>query len=183
MILKTAFGRLLIAAALVLAAGCGTRQNLARDQVTFVVWYVEDIAHGLNRDDGELDAESTSVALQKVSAHWNNELGLEFRRVIGEMRLGISRVDALHHLVERTGVPEMTSFVAVLVQADRLGIAISNVLHTQSAEMRIRRRQRANEAASKAPIKMLIPLVLFIFPAVFAVILGPAIPQIMAAFK
>ncbi len=123
------------------------------------------------------------AALQKVSAHWNNELGLEFRRVIGEMRLGISRVDALHHLVERTGVPEMTSFVAVLVQADRLGIAISNVLHTQSAEMRIRRRQRANEAASKAPIKMLIPLVLFIFPAVFAVILGPAIPQIMAAFK
>jgi len=123
------------------------------------------------------------AALQKVSAQWDNALGLEFRRVIGEMRLGISRVDALHHLVERTGVPEMTSFVAVLVQADRLGIAISNVLHTQSAEMRIRRRQRANEAASKAPIKMLIPLVLFIFPAVFAVILGPAIPQIMAAFK
>ncbi|MCX6047093.1 MAG: type II secretion system F family protein [Chloroflexi bacterium] len=123
------------------------------------------------------------AALQKVSAQWDNELGLEFRRVIGEIRLGISRVDALHHLVERTGVPEMTSFVAVLVQADRLGIAISDVLHTQSAEMRIRRRQRANEAASKAPIKMLIPLVLFIFPAVFAVILGPAIPQIMAAFK
>ena len=123
------------------------------------------------------------AALQKVSAKLNSELGLEFRRVIGEMRLGISRIDALHHLVERTGVPEMTSFVAVLVQADRLGIAISNVLHTQSAEMRIRRRQRANEAASKAPIKMLVPLVLFIFPAMFAVMLGPAIPRIMAAFK
>ena len=126
---------------------------------------------------------SFEAALQKVSAQWRNELGAEFRRVIGEMRLGISRVDALHHLVDRTGVPEIASFVAVLVQADRLGIAIRDVLHTQAAEMRIRRRQRANEEASKAPIKMLIPLVLFIFPAIFAVILGPAIPQIMAALK
>jgi tight adherence protein C len=102
--------------------------------------------------------------------------------VIGEIRLGITRVDALHHLVERTAVPEVASFVAVLVQADRLGIAIRDVLYVQAAEMRIRRRQRAHEAASKAPIKMLIPLVLFIFPAIFAIILGPAIPQIMAAF-
>lgn len=122
------------------------------------------------------------AAIQKAALEGKDELALELRRVIGELRLGIPRGQALRHLVDRTGVAEVASFVAVLVQADQLGIAIRDVLHTQSAHMRMRRRQRAEEEAQKAPIKMLIPLVLFIFPALFAVILGPAIPRILAAF-
>lgn len=122
------------------------------------------------------------AAIQKVSAEWEGELAGELRHVIGEIRLGVPRVEALRHLADRTGVADVASFVAVLVQAERLGVAIRDVLHSQSVRMRDRRRQRAEEAANQAPIKMLIPLTLFIFPAMFAVILGPAIPQIMAAF-
>jgi tight adherence protein C len=123
------------------------------------------------------------AALQKVAFEANHELALELRRVISEIRVGVSRADALRHLVERTQVPQIASFVAVLVQADRLGIAIRNVLNTQSVQMRINRRQRAEEEAGKAPIKMMIPMVLFIFPALFIVILGPAVPRLMEAFK
>ena len=122
------------------------------------------------------------AAMQKVSAEWEGELASELRYVITEIRLGVPRVEALHHLAERTGVADVASFVAVLVQAEKLGVAIRDVLHSQSERMRDRRRQRAEEAANQAPIKMLIPLTLFIFPAMFAVILGPAVPQIMAAF-
>lgn len=123
------------------------------------------------------------AALQKVAFEANHELALELRRVISEIRVGVSRADALRHLVERTQVPDVASFVAVLVQADRLGIAIRNVLSTQSIQMRIQRRQRAEEEIGKAPIKIMIPMVLFIFPALFVVILGPAIPRLMDAFK
>lgn len=123
------------------------------------------------------------AAIQKVAQQGTNELASELRRVINEIRLGVPRAEALRRLVERTGVDDVGSFVAVLVQADQLGLAIRDVLHTQSVQMRVRRRQRAEESAQKAPIKMLIPLVLFIFPAMFAVILGPAIPQILSAFR
>ena len=122
------------------------------------------------------------AAIQKVAQQWDNELSLELRRVISEIRVGVSRTDALRHLVTRTGVTDIASFVAVLVQADNLGIAIRDVLHSQSVQMRVRRRQRAEEAAQKAPLKMLFPLVFFIFPAMFAVILGPSIPRLMAIF-
>lgn len=122
------------------------------------------------------------AALHKVSTQGKNELAEELRGVINEIRLGVPRAEALRHLVERTGVDDVASFVAVLIQADQLGIAIRTVLHTQSDQMRTRRRQRAEESAQKAPIKMLFPLVFFIFPAMFAVILGPAIPRILAAF-
>ena len=122
------------------------------------------------------------AALLKVGEKWNNALSLEFERVVGEMRMGISRHDALRRLVERTEVPEVASFIAVLIQADRLGVGINNALHAQSDQMRIRRRQWAEEQARKAPIKMLIPMALFIFPAIFAVILGPAVPRFVAAF-
>ncbi len=123
------------------------------------------------------------AALQKVAWQWNNELTEEFRRVITEIRVGVSRVDALRHMVDRTSVPDIASFVAVLVQADQLGIAIKDVLHTQAEQMRIKRRQRAQESAQKAPLKMLFPLVFFIFPSMFAVILGPAVPKLMNAFS
>jgi tight adherence protein C len=122
------------------------------------------------------------AAIQKVAFQWDNDLALEMRRIIHEIRMGVTRSDALRHLADRTGVADVANFVAVLIQADQLGIAIRTVLHTQAEQMRIRRRQRAQEAAQKAPLKMLFPLTIFIFPAMFAVILGPAIPKFMQAF-
>jgi tight adherence protein C len=121
-------------------------------------------------------------ALQKVTMHWNNDLSTELQRVLSETRLGVRRIDALHHLVERTAVPEVASFVAVLVQADRLGMSIRDVLHAQSLQMRIYRRLRLEEEARKLPLKLLFPLIFFIFPAMFAVVLGPAIPKVMEMF-
>jgi tight adherence protein C len=122
------------------------------------------------------------AAIQKVGFQWETELAHEFRQVIRELRVGVSRSEALHNLVERTGVPDVASFVAVLIQADRLGIAIRDVLHTQAEQMRLRRRQRAEESAAKAPLKMMFPMVFFIFPSMFAVILGPAVPKLLNAF-
>lgn len=123
------------------------------------------------------------AAIQKVAFQWDNELAHELRQVIRELRVGLSRADALRNLAERTGVPDIASFVAVLIQADRLGIAIKDVLHTQAVQMRIRRRQRAEESAAKAPLKMMFPMVFFIFPSMFAIILGPAVPRLMNTFK
>ena len=122
------------------------------------------------------------AAIQKVALQSDNELALEMRRVISEIRVGVTRSDALRHLADRTGVTDIASFVAVLIQADQLGIAIRTVLHTQAEQMRVRRRQRAQEAAQKAPLKMLFPMTIFIFPAMFVVILGPAVPRFMAFF-
>ncbi len=121
-------------------------------------------------------------ALIKLRERWKNELTLEFERVVNEMRMGVRKMDALHNMAERSDVPELRSFIAVMIQTDRLGISISNVLHVQSQQMRVRRRQEAEEEAHKAPIKMLIPIMFFILPALFAIILGPAIPAIMSAF-
>ncbi len=122
------------------------------------------------------------AAIQKVSEKWNNPLAQEFRMASIEMNMGFSREEALRHIIERTEVPEVTSFIAVLIQAHRLGVSISNVLHQQSRQLRLRRRQWAEEEAHKAPVKMLIPLALFIFPAIFIVILGPAIPRFLTEF-
>ncbi len=123
------------------------------------------------------------AALMKVAEEWDNPLSQEFARALSEIRMGVRRADALRHLAERTDVPEVHAFVAVLIQADRLGVSISDVLHAQSDQMRMRRRQWAEEQARKAPLKMLFPLVLFIFPALFAVILGPAVPRILEALS
>lgn len=123
------------------------------------------------------------AAIQKVAYQWDNALAVEFRRAISEMRVGLPRSEALRNMAERTDVPDIASFIAILIQAERLGVAIRKVLHTQAEQLRIRRRQRAQEAAQKAPIKMLFPLALFVFPATFMIILGPAIPRIMAAFR
>lgn len=122
------------------------------------------------------------AAIQKVSQESEGPLSEELRRVISEIRVGVPRSEALRHLSNRTDVPDVSNFVAVLIQADSLGITIRDVLQTQSEQMRIRRRQRAEEAARKAPLKMLFPLVFFIMPAIFAVIFGPAVPRIMSAF-
>jgi len=122
------------------------------------------------------------AAMMKVVARWDNALTQEFRQVLREMQMGVPRAEALRHMAERTAVPELASFVAILVQSERLGASIINVLHAQADAMRMRRRQRAEEEAHKAPVKMMVPLVLFVFPALFIVIIGPAVPRVLAAF-
>jgi tight adherence protein C len=120
--------------------------------------------------------------IQRVADKWDNELSKEFRRVLQDMRLGRTRRDSLKDLAVRTGVEDVQTFTAAIIQADQLGVSMSKILRIQSDQMRIRRRQRAEELAQKAPIKMLFPMVFLIFPALFVVILGPAIPRITSAF-
>jgi tight adherence protein C len=122
------------------------------------------------------------LAMQRVVEKWDNELSREFSRVLADTRLGKNRRDALRELTGRTGVADLSTFVAAVIQADQLGVSIAKILRVQSDQLRIRRRQRAEELAHQAPIKMLFPLVFLIFPAMFVVILGPAVPMIWDAF-
>ena len=121
-------------------------------------------------------------AMQKVSEKWDNELSQAFARVIQEVRLGKLRREALRDMADRMGIPEMTSFVAALIQADQLGVSMAKVLRIQSEQMRMRRRQRAEKKAHEAPIKMLIPMAFLIFPSIYIVLLGPAVIQVMKQF-
>lgn len=121
-------------------------------------------------------------AIQTISQKWDNVLAEEFDRVVREMQIGIPREEALRAMARRADVTEMSNFVAVLAQADQLGLSISNILEVQSKQMRFLRRQRAEELAQQAPIKMLFPLILLIFPAMFVVILGPAVPILLEGF-
>lgn len=118
------------------------------------------------------------AAIARVAEKWDNELAKEFSRALGEMRVGKSRHQALRDMAARTGVPEVANFVAAVIQADQLGASIAKVMRIQSEQMRIRRRQRAEELAQQAPIKMMIPLVFLVFPAILAVLLGPALIQL-----
>lgn len=122
-------------------------------------------------------------SLQRVSEYWDTPIGHEFGRVINEMEMGLTRRDALRNLSDRLDIREIASFVALILQTEQLGMSISDTLHAQAEQMRIERRFRAQEQAQKAPIKMLIPMALLIFPALLAVILGPAIPSLMDVFK
>ena len=121
-------------------------------------------------------------AMLKISEKWKNAIATEFGKVVAEIRIGKTRREALQSLVERTDVPEVASFVAVLLQADQFGLSIANVLHNQSEQLRIRRWQRAEEEARKVPIKLLFPLIFFIFPALLVVTIGPAIPILLRIF-
>lgn len=122
-------------------------------------------------------------ALLRVVEKWDNELTREFARTLSEMRMGVPRRQALRDLAQRVNVDDLNIFIASLVQADQLGVSISQVLRAQANQMRLRRRQRAQELAHKAPIKMIFPMVFLIFPALYVVILGPAIPRIVEAFR
>jgi tight adherence protein C len=122
-------------------------------------------------------------ALGKVVEKLKGPLTDEFRRALAEIRVGKTRRDALRDIVPRTDVPALTNFIGAVIQAEQLGVSISKVLQVQSEQLRIERRQRAEEMAAKAPIKMLFPLVGCIFPSLFIVILGPAIILIMINLK
>ncbi|GIV97397.1 MAG: type II secretion system protein [Herpetosiphonaceae bacterium] len=119
------------------------------------------------------------LALQRVAEKWDNELCREFRRVLSDLQLGMPHREALRALVTRTGVDDVATFVAAVIQAQQLGVSMGKILKIQSDQLRLRRRQRAEEQAQKAPVKMLFPMVFLIFPAMFVVILGPAIPRLM----
>jgi tight adherence protein C len=121
-------------------------------------------------------------AMTQVSTKWDNELSLAFGRVIREIQLGKSRREALRSMAESIDVADVTSFTAAIIQADQLGVSIARVLKIQADQMRIKRRQRAQEKAQQAPIKMMIPLVTLIFPSIWLVILGPAAVSLFKNF-
>jgi tight adherence protein C len=121
-------------------------------------------------------------ALDRTVKSVPGELSDEFARMLAETRAGASRADALRALEKRTATPEVRSFVLAILQADTFGVSIARVLRVQAEEMRIKRRQLAQEKAQKAPVKMLIPMVFCIFPSVFIIILGPAIINISRIF-
>jgi tight adherence protein C len=114
-------------------------------------------------------------AMGKVYEKWDNDLAMAFGRVLQEIQLGKRRGEALRDMANRMDVPDVTSFVAALVQAEQLGVSIAKILRIQSDQMRVKRRQRAQEKAQQAPVKMMIPMVLLIFPSIWIVLLGPSI--------
>ena len=121
-------------------------------------------------------------ALMRVAEKWDNALTREFARVLSEMRIGKTKRDALREMALRVDDDGLSTFVSSIIQADQLGVPITQVLRIQSEAMRQRRRQKAEEAAQKAPLKMLFPMAFLIFPSLYVVILGPAIPQILSSF-
>jgi tight adherence protein C len=115
------------------------------------------------------------AAMSRVYEHWDNELARALGRVVREIQLGKLRREALRDMADRMGIVEMTSFVAAVIQSESLGVSMAQVLRIQSDQMRIRRRQLAEEEAHKAPIKMLLPMAFFIFPALCIVLMTPAL--------
>lgn len=122
-------------------------------------------------------------ALSRVVATVPGPLSEEFFRMLQETRVGVSRRDAMRHLMDRTDLDELRSFLLAMIQAEAFGVTIANVLRVQADEMRVKRRQRAQEKAFAAPVKLVFPLVFCIFPALFIVLLGPAAIQIADAFS
>ena len=122
-----------------------------------------------------------TAAVSRTIANVEGEMSDEFGLALAEMRAGASRSSALKNLGERVQLPEVQSFVLAIRQADEFGISVASVLRTQADEMRVHRRQLAQEKAQKAPVKMLIPMVFFIFPPLFLIVIGPAGLQISAS--
>lgn len=119
------------------------------------------------------------MAMGKVYEKWDNELAIGFGRVLREIQLGKIRRDALRDMSDRMDVPDMTAFIAAIIQADQLGVSMSRILRVQSDQMRVKRRQRAQEKAHQAPVKMMLPMVFLIFPSIWLVLLGPSFIIIM----
>lgn len=117
-------------------------------------------------------------AMQKVAGKWNNALTREFGKAIREQRMGKSRRESLRALAERCQVQEITTFTSAIIQGEQLGVSIARILVIQAEQMRLRRRQKAEKLAHEAPLKMTIPMVLFMMPALWIVILGPMWPNI-----
>jgi tight adherence protein C len=122
------------------------------------------------------------AALARVTDKYRNVLAQEFNQVLNEVRLGRPRLEALDDMGRRNKVEELNNFLQAIIQSEQLGVGIANVLRIQSEEIRRRRRQRAEEAGQKAPIKMLLPMIGCIFPTLFIVLLGPAIIQVSKSF-
>jgi tight adherence protein C len=122
-------------------------------------------------------------AITKITEHMHGPLSDEFALTLGEIRVGENRADALKKMAQRVDAPELSAFVRSIVQADQLGISLGRILRVQAADTRLRRQAAAEERAMKAPIKMLFPTVLFIFPSMFIVILGPAMLNFLTLFK
>ena len=121
-------------------------------------------------------------AISKLTEHMKGPLADEFALTLSEIRIGETRQDALKKLADRTGTPELASFVRAIIQADQLGISLGRILRVQATDSRLKRQAAAEEKAMKAPIKMLFPTVMFIFPAMFLVILGPAFLNLSKIF-
>ncbi len=119
------------------------------------------------------------AAMSNVAKKWENQLSLAFARAIREIQLGKVRRDALKSMADRIDLAEMTSFVAAIIQSEQLGVSMAKVLRIQAEQMRMKRRQYAEELAHQAPVKMLLPMIGFIFPSIFIVLLTPAIITIM----
>lgn len=160
------------------------------------VWWLKSVAgsrqHAIRRAlPDALDMLTIAVeaglafdsAMVRVGEKWDNPLTRQFRRAVAEMRVGTPRDEALKRMADRCGVEDLSTFVAVLVQSSQLGVSIAQVLHSQAAEMRLKRRQRAEELARQAGVKMVFPLAFCVFPAMFVVIFGPVAPDMMAALQ
>ncbi|MFC2028523.1 type II secretion system F family protein [Chloroflexota bacterium] len=122
------------------------------------------------------------AAMSKVGDKWENEISLSFARALREIQLGKARREALKIMADRVDLPEMTSFVAAIIQSEALGVSMARVLRIQSDQMRIKRKQRAEEQAEKAPVKMILPMGIFIFPSILIVLLTPALMRIVTTF-
>jgi tight adherence protein C len=122
------------------------------------------------------------AALAQVSRNTTGPLAAELARLLQEMQIGRSRAEAFHDFTTRTDVPELTNFVNAIVQADKLGVPITQVLREQSSDMRLRRRQRAEEQAQKVPVKIIFPVIVCIFPALMIVVIGPGALQVAKLF-
>jgi tight adherence protein C len=142
----------------------------------------ETIRHGL---PDTLDMLSVCVAaglsfdqaMSRVGQTFKTAMGMEFARVVAEIEVGVSRKQALRNLQARVDISELSSFVAVILQSETMGMSIADVLHSQAEQVRIFRQYRAKEIAQQLPAKMMFPLALFIFPALLAVILGPTLAR------
>ncbi|MGB7341854.1 MAG: type II secretion system F family protein [Phototrophicaceae bacterium] len=121
-------------------------------------------------------------AMGKVYEKWDNELALAFGRVLREIQLGKLRRVALKNMSDRMDVPDVNSFTAAIIQAEQLGVSMAKILRVQAEQMRIKRRQRAQEKAQQAPVKMMIPMVLLIFPSIWVILMGPAAIRIFDQF-